>query len=172
MLSKNGIPMREDISAITPSETRLNKSAVALIECFQEIPCDPCAVSCPHGAIKPFSNINDLPTIDHEQCNGCALCVAACPGLAIFVIDYSFSPDNALIKIPHEFVPVPAKGESVDVLSRNGKVLGKGTVERAVTFKDKTTVVHVVVSKTIAMEARAIAPLAYEKDNVLREFEK
>ncbi len=170
MLSKNGVPENEDLAQFMPSAKRLAQGPVAIIECFQEIPCDPCAVSCKKGAILPFDNINALPAIDFELCDGCGLCVAACPGLAIFVIDYTYNDDEAILKIPHEFVPLPEKGEIVALLNRNGNVLGEGKIIKALRFKDKTNVVWITAPKEIAMDIRAIAPAAYEYENPLRKL--
>jgi len=170
MLSRDGTAEKDDLEKFMPSQERLATGAVAIIECFQEIPCDPCYTSCPKGAILPFENINDLPKIDHSRCDGCAICVAACPGLAIFVIDMTYSEDKALLKLPHEFVPLPAKGEIVTLLDRNGYVVGNGEIIRATKFKDKTSVAWVTAPKELAMNIRAIAPKAYESENPLRKL--
>jgi len=170
MLPSDGAPEREDIERIMPPPERLAKGPVAVIECFQEIPCDPCHTSCPKGAILPFENINDLPRINFDACDGCTLCVAACPGLAIFVVDYTYSDDLALLKLPHEFVPLPRKGEMVKLLNREGEMVAEGKVVRAIKFRDKTNVVWVECPKELAMDVRAIAPPVYEEDNELRKL--
>jgi len=170
MLWKNGVPELEEIKQITPNKQRLISGPVAIIECFQEIPCDPCYVSCSFGAILPFENINALPQIDFELCNGCGNCVASCPGIAIFVVDLSYSDNSALLKLPHEFVPLPEKGGTVSLLNRRGEIVAKGRVIRCVKFKDKTSVIWVTTPKELAMEIRAIAPKAYEIENPLREL--
>ncbi|MEA2055800.1 MAG: 4Fe-4S binding protein, partial [Candidatus Thermoplasmatota archaeon] len=56
-----------------PSEEQLEKG-VAIIECIQKIPCNPCVESCPVNAIT-MKNINDLPIIDYDKCVGCGKCV-------------------------------------------------------------------------------------------------
>ncbi|RKZ29457.1 4Fe-4S ferredoxin [bacterium] len=170
MLAKDGVPTEEDIKRISPPKERLEKGPVAIIECFQEIPCDPCYTSCPKGAIRPFPNINALPEIDFELCDGCSLCVSACPGIAIFVVDLTYSDKLALLKLPHEFAPLPKKGEKARLLNRKGEIVGEGEVVRAIKFKDKTSVVWVTAPKELAMEVRAIAPPAYEEENELRKL--
>ena len=170
MLPRDGVPERDDIERVAPPPERLQMGPVAVIECFQEIPCDPCHASCPKGAIKPFENINNLPQIDFNLCDGCSLCVAACPGLAIFVVDYTYSDERALLKLPHEFVPLPQKEEMVKLLNRKGEIVASGKVIKSVRFKDKTSIVWVECPKDLAMDVRAIAPPAYEENNQLREL--
>ena len=146
-----------DIENITaPDSGRLKKGPVAVIECVQEIPCNPCTTSCPRGAITIEGSINSLPVLDPEKCNGCSLCVANCPGLAIFLIDYTFSEDKAKIGIPYEFRPLPEKGEEVILINRAGKECGTGMVEQVRNSKamDRTPIVFISLDKELAMEAR------------------
>ena len=134
------------------------KNGLVLIECPQRIPCNPCASSCPTGAIIPFEDINDTPRIDYEKCIGCAKCVAQCPGLACFVVDLTYGEDDqALMKLPFEMLPVPEKGEEVDCLNRVGEAVAKGKVlQVAEPLKDSTRVVHVVVPRDLVTEIRAV----------------
>lgn len=159
MLEKTGIPTAEDLQKVMPSAERLARGPVAIIECFQKIPCNPCSRACPRGAIRPMEDINELPQIDFEKCNGCALCVARCPGLAIFVVDMSYSEDQALVKLPWEFLPVPETGAVVKGLNRAGEEVGEATVVRVqdAAALDKTLVVHLAVPKELAMEVRSMA---------------
>jgi Fe-S-cluster-containing hydrogenase component 2 len=133
------------------------KGGLVIIECPQQIPCNPCHTSCPTGAVIPFKDINDQPQIDYSKCTGCAMCVAKCPGLACFVVDLTFSADKALMKLPYEMVPVPAKGEKVECLNRVGEVVAESVVENVTEpWKDSTKVVHVSVPKNLADEVRAV----------------
>jgi len=66
MLEKTGLPTPKDLAKVSPSKERLSRGPVAIIECFQRIPCDPCYAACKRGAIKEFKDINDLPEIDFE----------------------------------------------------------------------------------------------------------
>lgn len=133
------------------------KNGYVVIECPQRIPCNPCATSCPTGAVIPFDDINDVPRIDYSKCTGCGLCAAKCPGLACFVIDLTYSENEAVIKLPHELLPVPAKGDRVKCLDRKGRNVSEGTVS-AVTepFGDRTRVISVIIPKKLAGEIRAI----------------
>jgi len=137
-----------------PSKERLEKGPVAVIECPQSIPCDPCVEACPFCAIS-MNDINDLPKIDFEKCTGCGACIGKCPGLAIFVVDMTYSDNEALIKIPYEF-NIPKIGDTVKALDRKGDVKGDAKVIRVVKEKDKTAVVSIAVKKNLAMEVRNI----------------
>lgn len=141
-----------------PSIERMEKGPVAVVECNQNIPCNPCENVCPKGAIKVGSPITNLPNLEENLCIGCGLCVAACPGQAIFVIDMSFKADKALVAFPYEYYPVPKKGDEVNVVDRDGNVLGKGTINKVmITEKfDHTNVVWVEVDKEIAREVHFI----------------
>ncbi|MCE5196086.1 MAG: 4Fe-4S binding protein [Negativicutes bacterium] len=155
MLQENGIPTAEDLAKVMPPAERLAKGPCAILECFQKIPCNPCATSCPLGAIERGNDINELPVIHWEKCSGCAVCVANCPGLAIFVIDLS-QPDRAVVKLPYEFLPLPAVDEVVTALGRDGAALGEAKVLRVQDSKaqDRTRLVWLEVEKQLAMQVR------------------
>lgn len=157
-LEKTGIASEQQISDVFPSIERLMKGPVAIIECFQNIPCNPCATSCAKGAIVAFKDINDLPNIKHETCNGCSMCVFNCPGLAIMVVDYSHSETHVSFKIPYEFLPLPEKNKMVKGLDRSGavicdcKVLGVANTK----IMDRTPVITVEVEKAYLKRFRHI----------------
>lgn len=158
MLKSTGIPTAADLKQVYPSEARLSQGPVAIIECFQRIPCNPCATACRRGAILPFADINDRPTLQEENCNGCALCVANCPGLAIVVQDMTYGETEALLKLPYEFLPLPKVGTNVAALNRAGEIIGRATViqvQNPVAF-DRTAVVHIAVAKDLAHAVRNI----------------
>lgn len=158
MLKNTGIPTRADVEKVYPSAERLAQGPVAIIECFQRIPCNPCATACRRGAILPFEDINNTPQLEAERCNGCALCVASCPGLAIFVLDMTYDDENALIKIPYEFLPLPRVGATVAALNRAGEKVGRGAVvqvQNPPAF-DRTALIHLAVAKDLAHEVRNI----------------
>lgn len=134
-----------------PSDEQLGLG-VAIIECVQEIPCNPCVAVCPVKAIS-MKNINDLPKVDFSRCTGCRQCVGICPGLAIFVV--KVKDDKALITLPYEFLPVPKVGDMVTALDREGKSSGKAKVIK-LNKKGKTIVITIEVDKNLAMEIRNI----------------
>ncbi len=145
--------LREKINL--PSEGRLAKGPVAIIECTEDIPCDPCVEACKFGAINKESLITP-PTIDYEKCTGCTLCIDICPGLAIFVVNMNYKEGKALISIPYEMLPVPKRGEKVETLDRSGKKIGKAEVIKARKGKGGTFVISIAVDKNLAMQARSI----------------
>jgi len=155
MLEKTGIPTEENLTGIYPDEKRLAQGPVVIVECFQKIPCDPCAISCKFGAIKPFKDINDLPQVDFDKCTGCGVCISACPGLAIFVLDDSYSKNESLIKLPYEMLPLPKKGDQVRALDRNGQALCNVEVVKVQKIKNKTNIVSIVVPKNLSRKVRS-----------------
>ncbi len=146
-LTSTGEPAASELESSLPPADRRRQGPYAVIECFQEIPCDPCHKACRTGAIGPFPDINLTPAYEAAHCNGCALCVAQCPGLACFVVDENYSPSEALLKLPYEFLPLPAAGHTVDLLDRTGALVGSGRVVRVVRSRSKlaTPVVWVTV---------------------------
>ena len=156
MLERTGIPTDDDLEKVIPDKKRLAQGPVVIIECFQKIPCDPCAISCKLGAIKPFKDINDLPQVDFDKCTGCGICISSCPGLAIFVIDMNYSEKESLVKLPYEMLPLPQKGEEVYALDRAGKIVSKAKVVRVQKIKNKTNIISLEVLKSMAMKVRSI----------------
>lgn len=146
---KNGMLTTKDLPL--PTKKQLEKG-VAILECVQEIPCNPCVDSCPVHAIS-MKNINAVPINDYNTCIGCTKCVGICPGLAIFVV--KCKGDKASITLPYEFVPVPKVGDTVQALDRSGTVQGTAVVKRVVK-QGKTMVITIEVDATIAMDIRNI----------------
>ena len=140
-----------------PSAARMQRGAVAVIECPEAIPCNPCQRACPHQAIQVGVPITNLPALDADKCVGCGLCIAHCPGQAIFVVD--LSGGEALISLPYEFLPLPRPGNQVEVLDRAGRPVGTGVVMRVMNPAsfDRTAVITVAVEKSLAHTVRAIA---------------
>lgn len=158
MLAKTGIVPLEAVETALPSRERRNKGAYAIFECFQEIPCNPCFTSCKPGAVEPFADINHVPKINHEKCTGCAQCVSVCPGLACFVIDETYAEQEAAVKLPYEFLPLPEVGQEVEALDRQGNVVGKARVIKVQNNKnlDSTNVITLAVPKEQLLFVRNI----------------
>jgi Fe-S-cluster-containing hydrogenase component 2 len=159
-LASSGVLSKEELAELPgmPSEERLKKGAVAVIECAEEIPCNPCESACPRGAIEIGENINSLPILKEELCTGCGLCIPVCPGLAIFIVDLTFSEQEALVQLPHEFLPLPKQGATVNCLNRKGQIVSQGRVVKVTNPKkyDRTPVISVAVPKELGQEVRAI----------------
>ncbi|MDW7729753.1 MAG: 4Fe-4S binding protein [Bacillota bacterium] len=157
-LEKNGIPTPTQLAVIKPSKERLAKGPVVLVECFQKIPCDPCYSACKRGGFLPFEDINDLPQMDYDKCNGCGICIGACPGLAIFVIDETYSEQEALLTIPWEFLPVPDEGSTVRGLNRSGEPVAPVKVAkvRPSAKKNGAMIISLAVPKELADDIRSI----------------
>ena len=155
-----GIPSQEELrnSPGVPSAERLEQGPVAYIECVQDIPCNPCEEACPFGAINVGLPITNLPELDEEKCTGCGLCIAPCPGLAIFKIHKHYTNTTALVEFPYEYVPVPQEGETVPCGDKLGNFVTTGKVVKVKCPKsyDRTTVVAVEVPKAHCLEIRTI----------------
>lgn len=132
-----------------PSKERLYKGPVAVIECPEEIPCNPCEAICTRNAIIVGSHITNLPRFNYNKCDGCGKCISICPGLAIFVVNNTYSKSEVTISVPYEIVFLPEKGESVDAVDRNGNVVCEGTVVRIQNPKsfDRTAVITFTAPK-------------------------
>lgn len=158
MLINDGIITPEELKAAMPPEDRLAKGPVAIIECLQDIPCDPCVYACPVKAIQMQEGITDRPILDFEKCTGCGLCVPKCPGLAIFIVNKNIGEGKASVSMSHELLPIPLKDQMVSLLDRSGKMVGEGKVLRVLNppLYDKTAVVTVEVPEKMVMEIRAI----------------
>ena len=64
-----------------PKDAAFEKGLIAVIECDQDIPCNPCEGICSSSAIIIGNPITNLPTIEPHKCNGCLKCVSICPGV-------------------------------------------------------------------------------------------
>ena len=84
-----------------------------------------------------------------------------CPGLAIYVKDFSYSDDTAAISFPFEYLPLPAKGDTVKVADRYGNALCDGLVVRVSNGRqnDRTAVVTVEFAKDCFDDAVTIQRL-------------
>lgn len=157
-----GVPSAEELmKAGIPSKERIRQGRVAVIECVQEIPCNPCEDACPFGAIKIGSPITNLPALDGTKCTGCGTCVAMCPGQAIFLLNYTYSDDRAEVSFPFEYLPRPEKGDEVDAVNRAGEIVCKGivtNVKMPPAYKN-TCVVTIAVPKEYINEVRSMKRL-------------
>lgn len=158
MLKNDGIISQEELAAVLPTAGRLLKGPVAIIECLQDIPCDPCVSACPVNAIKMKEGITDKPLLEFDVCTGCGACVPRCPGLAIFIVNMKHTPGMATLTMSYELLPVPVKGQEVTALDRAGKAVGKATVLRVINppAYDRTAAVTIEVPADRINDIRAI----------------
>jgi thioredoxin reductase/Fe-S-cluster-containing hydrogenase component 2 len=135
----------------------INKKGVhPVIECTQNIPCNPCQSVCRFGCIRVGDHITALPSSDLlADCVNCGMCVASCPGQAIFLVD----EDNSTVTIPYEFLPLPSIGDKGVALDRSGQVICEAEI--------------VGVKKTQAYDATTLLTLRTprEKLNAARFFQ-
>jgi Fe-S-cluster-containing hydrogenase component 2 len=162
-----GIPSKEELASCpgVPSEERLRKGRTAVIECVQQIPCNPCVAACPFGGISMKGGITGLPVLNGEICTGCGKCVPRCPGLAIFLVDLTYSEAEATVDFPYEYLPLPKKGDVVDAVDRAGQRICSGRVVQVQDSPgcDGTRVIRLAVPREYAGEVRSMGLL--EKTN-------
>jgi Fe-S-cluster-containing hydrogenase component 2 len=158
-----GIPSREELEASLgyPSAEDLATKPMVVIECVQDIPCNPCEAVCPSEAILVGNPITKLPVFYPERCDACGRCIPACPGQAIFSLDMTYAQDKAAVSFPYEFLPLPNKGDVVQGVNRAGEVVCDAKVLRVQYPKsfDHTVVITVAVPKDLAMEVRSMRRL-------------
>lgn len=161
-LSKNllakGYVAEAEIAAF-PSASYKAVGVHPVIECTQNIPCNPCQDSCPAGCIKIGENITSLPVLDQSDvCLGCGMCVASCPGQAIFLMDETSDKAGVLITVPYEFLPLPEKGAVGTALDRSGSPVCPAQVMslRKAPAMDNTCLLTMRVPAEYAQKARFI----------------
>lgn len=158
MFEKTGIPSIEMVKEKFPSIDRINKGPLAVIECYKEIPCNPCETACRFDAIKIGEDINKIPQPNFENCTGCAICLSKCPGLAIIIVDGSKSDKTLEVKIPYEFLPLPKEGQRVKGLNREGTYITDVKVLKILNPSsfDRTPVITIEVDRKFLYEIRNI----------------
>jgi Fe-S-cluster-containing hydrogenase component 2 len=152
----DGVLKPDQIDRLIPPLERFQRGPVVIIECVENIPCNPCVAACPKGVIRMEGDLNDTPEADFETCDGCGVCISACPGLAIFVVDMSQEGSDATVSLPYEYLPLPSVGDRVVTMSREGEDVGTGVVKRVLNSKalDRTPIVTLTVPKSDAMTVR------------------
>jgi thioredoxin reductase/NAD-dependent dihydropyrimidine dehydrogenase PreA subunit len=143
--------------AIAAAQAEVGRGYVPVIECTQNIPCDPCQDACKKGCIKIGATITKLPMIDRTAtCSACGMCVASCSGQAIFLVNANYAPGYAAVALPYEFNPLPETGATGLALDRSGAVLGKAEVisVKVAPVMDQTAILTMKVPAEWAMTAR------------------
>lgn len=154
-LLKNGYVADDEIERY-PGVTH-KKGIHPVIECTQNIPCNPCQDACVKKCISIGSNITSLPiVVEDGECINCGMCVASCSGQAIFLVDEDCGDGTATVTLPYEFLPLPSEGDKGIALGRDGKKVCEATVVSVKSAKafDKTHLLTMRVPKEYAMKAR------------------
>lgn len=154
-LLKNGYVADDEIERF-PGVTH-KKGIHPVIECTQNIPCNPCQDACVKKCISIGNNITSLPiVVEDGDCINCGMCVASCSGQAIFLVDEDCGDGTATITLPYEFLPLPEEGSKGIALGRDGKKVCEATVVSVKSAKafDKTHLLTMRVPKEYAMKAR------------------
>lgn len=128
-----------------------------VIECTQNIPCNPCQDACKFGCIKIGSNITALPAVDQEKtCRNCGMCVASCSGQAIFLVNDDCGDGTATVTLPYEFLPLPEIGSKGNALNRKGDVVCQAEIidVRTSNAFDQTPLLTMKVPKNYSDNAR------------------
>lgn len=147
----------QEIERFPGANTKTKKGLVPVIECTQNIPCNPCQNVCVRGCIQVGETITNLPVINGSvDCTGCSLCVASCPGQAIFLVDETYAPGFAAVSMPYEIYPTPTEGDMGIALDRQGEILGNAEVIKVTKLKamDQTVVLTIKVPVEWSMKAR------------------
>lgn len=128
-----------------------------VMECAQNIPCNPCQDACPKHCIKIGEHITSLPAVDETvTCVGCGMCVASCSGQAIFLLNEDCGDGTATVTLPYEFLPLPEKGTKGYACGRDGAKLCEAEVVEVRTAKafDHTNLLTMRVPKEMVTKAR------------------
>ena len=158
-LLAKGYVTQEELQAF-PAASEKRGGVHPVIECTQNIPCNPCQDACKFGCIMVGRQITSIPQIDHEKkCTGCGMCVASCSGQAIFLVDDDYDETHAAITMAYEFLPYPEKGQKGTALSRAGQPVCEAEVLslRRSAATDGTALLTIAVPKKFSMQARAFA---------------
>jgi len=133
------------------------KGVHPVIECTQNIPCNPCQEACVKKCIKIGEKITSLPAIDEtKECIGCGMCVASCSGQAIFLVNEEYEQGYAAITLPYEFLPLPEVGSQGKALDRSGKEICAAKIIDVKTKKafDYTHLITMKVPADMSRKAR------------------
>lgn len=158
-LLKKGYVADDEIERY-PGVTHM-KGIHPVIECTQNIPCNPCQDACPKKCIKIGEKITSLPVVDTESsCVGCGMCVASCSGQAIFLVDEEYEEGYASITMPYEFLPLPKAGDCGKALNRSGQPICDAEIisVKSVPAFDKTNLLTMKVPAEYVMKARFFRP--------------
>jgi len=110
---------------IFPPDELLKSKRLAVIECIEDIPCNPCEEACRFKGIHK-ETFTKPGQVDWENCNGCAACLLACPGLSVFLME--IRNGKGYVTLPYEIMPTPEIGNNAELMNRAGEVIGQGKI--------------------------------------------
>ncbi|MBI4858136.1 MAG: FAD-dependent oxidoreductase [Acetobacterium woodii] len=128
-----------------------------VIECSQNIPCNPCQDACVKKCITIGEKITSLPVVDETaSCTGCGMCVAACSGQSIFLVNEDVEDGTTAVTIPYEFLPLPEKGTKGIALDRSGAEICQAEIVEIKNVRafDRTSLLTMKVPLEMGMKAR------------------
>jgi NADPH-dependent 2,4-dienoyl-CoA reductase/sulfur reductase-like enzyme/Fe-S-cluster-containing hydrogenase component 2 len=140
----------------------IDRDVYPVIHCHQEIPCDPCAAVCPLGLIKiPRDDIRKVPVFDLEgqKCSACRRCIAACPGLAITLVDFRKDAKYPTVSVPIEIDTSDLlEGRGYLAVDERGQPLAEVRLIRRFSMKEfsGTTIIEIQSSREIANEITGV----------------
>lgn len=146
-----------DIEIFPACKEGCAKRYYPVIECTQNIPCNPCQDACKSGCIIVGEHITNLPRINKDvKCSACGLCVSACPGQAIFLINDEYEPGYSSVSIPYELLPVPKVGTIGYALDRSGAKVCEAEIVsvKSPTAYDRTAILTMKVPADMAYRSR------------------
>lgn len=120
-------PGRENLPVARPPA---GAKVFPVIWCNETIPCNPCTAVCPQSGIEITTDSGILARPDFTgTCRLCGKCVAACPGLAITLVDLRDTTDGNgqvtfLFELPLDF----KEGDSLIAVDQKGVKLCEGRV--------------------------------------------
>lgn len=162
MFEKTAVATKDMVRKQFPRDKKVLFRPKAIIECYHEIPCNPCETSCPFNAITIGEDINQRPKINFDLCTGCGVCVYSCPGLAIMVA--MIKDGKAYFKVAYELLPLPKVGERWLAVNRAGEVISDCKIENVSRAREKTNQTSVI---TVSLEQ----PYLYEFITIRRPNE-
>jgi NADPH-dependent 2,4-dienoyl-CoA reductase/sulfur reductase-like enzyme/bacterioferritin-associated ferredoxin/Pyruvate/2-oxoacid:ferredoxin oxidoreductase delta subunit len=133
----------------------VEKGAMPVIHCLQEIPCNPCTTVCPSASIQIEGDpLMGLPVFTGSEgaCSACLRCVTICPALAVTLVDYRKDEKFAEVTVPYEVSNFPVqKGDRIKAVDINGDLLGEMDVTAVLNHKkSKTQLVRIKAPRQVA----------------------